>query len=328
MTVTTDALERFRDCPVLVVGDLMLDEFVWGRVSRISPEAPVPVVEVTRRSFVPGGAANTAANIGALGGIATVAGVVGQDSAGERVAELLRAGGVRTGPILRDPAAATTTKTRVIAHSQQVVRIDTEPAGDLGDEAATRLLDAIRAELPAARGCVVSDYGKGVVTRAFAERLIAMCRAAGVPVVVDPKGTDYGKYRGATVVKPNQLEAGRALNRELRTGGDVERAGVDLAPILGEDTAALITRGAHGMTLFEPGQAPLHLPAQAREVYDVTGAGDTVAGVLALALASGLDLPGACRLAGLAAAIVVGKVGTATCSLEELQAARQVAKWG
>ena len=260
--------------------------------------------------------------------LATVAGIVGEDSAGTRVLELLRASGVRTGPILREPDTATTTKMRVIAHNQQVVRIDTEPAGEIHDELAARLLAAIAETLPTVRGCVVSDYGKGVVTRPFAERLIAMCRDAGVPVVVDPKGTDYGKYRNATVVKPNQLEAGRALHRDLRSDADVEQAGRDLVPILGDDTAVLITRGPHGMALFEPGHQALHLPAEAREVYDVTGAGDTVAGVLTLSLAIGLDLPSACRLAGLAAAVVVGKVGTATCSLGELQAARQVAKWG
>ncbi|OWK35856.1 D-glycero-beta-D-manno-heptose-7-phosphate kinase [Fimbriiglobus ruber] len=322
-----DLLSRFRGCRVLVVGDLMLDEFVWGQVNRISPEAPVPVVEVTRRSSTPGGAANTAANIGSLGGEPVLAGVIGDDAGGTRVCELLRDLGVETAPVVRDPGRPTTTKTRVIAHSQQVVRIDHEAPGPVAAAVRAELLDRIAAALPAVRGCVVSDYGKGVVTPDFVGQLIARARAAGVPIVVDPKGTDYVKYRGATLVKPNQLEAGKVLNRDLRTDPDVDTAGTDLLELLGPDTSVLVTRGAHGMSLFEHARQPVHIPAQAREVYDVTGAGDTVAGTLALSLAVGGDLEAACRLASLAAAIVVGKVGTATCSFEELKAAQQVVKW-
>ena len=315
----TELLSRFRECPVLVVGDLMLDEFVWGHVSRISPEAPVPVVEVTRRTSTPGGAANTAANIGSLGGKAVLAGVVGDDADGTRVRELLREQGVETAPVVRDPSRPTTTKTRVIAHSQQVVRFDQERPGPIADAIEAELLARIRVALPTVRGCVVSDYGKGVITASFVTKLIALARSANVPVVIDPKGTEYAKYRGATVVKPNQLEAGQVLNRSLRTSDDVDRAGTDLLQLLGPDTAILVTRGSHGMSLFQPGRDVVHVPAQAREVYDVTGAGDTVAGTMGLVLAVGGDLTAACRLASLAAAIVVGKVGTATCHLDELQ---------
>jgi rfaE bifunctional protein kinase chain/domain len=322
-----DVLSRFAGCPVLVVGDLMLDEFVWGQVSRISPEAPVPVVEVSRRSFVPGGAANTAANVGSLGGKPIVAGVVGDDPDGARVCELLKSQGVETGPVVRDPGRPTTTKTRVIAHSQQVVRIDHERPGPIPEATEAALLARIAEVMPTVRGCVVSDYGKGVATPSFTAKLIALARAAGVPVVIDPKGVDYAKYCGATVVKPNLLEAGQALNRMLRTSEDVDRAGADLLGVLGPDTAVLITRGPNGMSLFEWDRPPVHVPAQAREVYDVTGAGDTVAGTLGLALAVGAGLESACRLAGLAAAVVVGKIGTATCSLDELRAAQQVARW-
>lgn len=316
-----DILARFRGCPVLVVGDLMLDEFIWGHVSRISPEAPVPVVEVARRSFTPGGAANTAANVASLGGKPILAGLVGDDADGSRVCDLLGRQGVETAPVVRDPSRPTTTKTRVIAHSQQVVRIDHESPGPVPEAIQAALLARIAKVLPTVRGCVVSDYGKGVVTPAFAGKLIELAREANVPVVIDPKGTDYRKYRGATVVKPNQHEAGKVLNRELRTDADVDRAGADLIDLLGPHTAVLVTRGAHGMALFERGKPPVRVPAQAREVYDVTGAGDTVAGTLALALAVGGSLEAACRLASLAAAIVVGKVGTAVCTLEELRAA-------
>lgn len=325
--IGNDVLTRFAGCPVLVVGDLMLDEFVWGQVSRISPEAPVPVVEVNRRTFVPGGAANTAANVGSLGGRPILAGLVGQDPDGDRVCELLQAQGVETQPVVRDPDRPTTSKTRVIAHSQQVVRIDNESPGPVSDAVAAALLGAIRETLPQVRGCVVSDYGKGVVTPTFIGQLLTLTREAGVPTVVDPKGLDFAKYRGATLVKPNQLEAGQVLNRPLKTGEDVDRAGADLLELLGPETAVLITRGPHGMTLFERDRPPFHVPTQAREVYDVTGAGDTVAGTLGLALAVGAEAEVACRLASLAAAVVVGKVGTAACSLDELRAAQQVARW-
>jgi rfaE bifunctional protein kinase chain/domain len=317
--MTDELLARFLGCPVLVVGDLMLDEFVWGHVSRISPEAPVPVVEVTRRSSTPGGAANAAANVGALGGKPVLAGVVGDDSDGGRLCELLARQGVDTAPVVRDASHPTTTKTRVIAHSQQVVRIDHESPGPVSEAVQSSLLGKIADVLRSVRGCVVSDYGKGVVTPGLVGHVIELARAAGVPVVIDPKGTDYRKYRGATVVKPNQHEAGKVLNRDLRTEADVDRAGADLLDLLAPDTAVLVTRGAQGMALFERGRPPVRVPAQAREVYDVTGAGDTVAGTLALTLAVGGSLDDACRLASAAAAVVVGKVGTAVCTLDELR---------
>jgi rfaE bifunctional protein kinase chain/domain len=323
----TDLIARFRGCPILVVGDLMLDEFIWGNVSRISPEAPVPVVEVQRRTYTAGGAANTAANVAALGGKVAVAGVVGNDSDGRRVCDLLAQLGADVSAITADHDRPTTTKTRVVAHSQQMVRIDHEKPGPVSEAVATELLKGVRTVLPTVRGCVVSDYGKGVLTPAFTRELIAECRAAGVPVVIDPKGTDFDKYRGATLVKPNQLEAGQVLNRVLRTADEVNDAGEEIQRLLGPDTAVLITRGSHGMSLFEREQSVVHIPAQAREVYDVTGAGDTVASTLSLTLAAGGGLTAACRLASLAAAVVVGKVGTATCSVEELRAATQVARW-
>ena len=316
-----ELVELFPGCPVLVVGDLMLDEFIFGQVSRISPEAPVPVVEVQRRSYVPGGAANAAANVAALGAKPALAGLVGTDANAEQVRTLLRSMGVEVGPVVGDPARPTTTKTRILAGTQQVVRIDQEKPSPMSAEVEAALLDAVRAVLPAARACVLSDYGKGVVTPTFAARLIAMATAAGVPTVVDPKGVDYAKYRGATVVKPNQLEAGKVLNRDLRTSADVDAAGRDLLTLLGPTTAVLITRGPHGMSLFAPGGATVHVPTSAREVYDVTGAGDTVAGTMAVTLAVGGGLEAACQLATAAAAVVVGKVGTATCGLEELRRA-------
>lgn len=316
-----DLPTRFPDRPILVVGDLMLDEFIWGQVSRISPEAPVPVVEVRRRTHAVGGAANAAANAAALGGRVTLAGVVGDDAEGRRVAELLRGQGIDTAGLVTDATRPTTTKTRVVAHSQQMVRIDHEQPGPIGEPVAAALLTAAQGALARVRACVVSDYGKGVLTPAVVGQLIADARRAGVPVIVDPKGTDYTKYAGATVVKPNQMEAGKVLNRDLRTDAEVDLAGADLRAILGADSAVLITRGPQGMSLFEPGKEIVHVPTQAREVFDVTGAGDTVAGAMAMTLAAGGSLEEACRLASLAAAVVVAKLGTATCDLEELRAA-------
>lgn len=317
----TDLTTRFRGRPVLVVGDLMLDEFVRGSVTRISPEAPVPVVEVQGRSFVAGGAANTAANVAALGGVPFLAGLVGDDTAGETVCQLLREKGVDVGPVVRDRHRPTTTKTRVLAGTHQIVRIDHERPGAIGEDLEDAILARAGQVLPVAGACVVSDYGKGVVTPRLAGELIRRCRAAGVPVVVDPKGTDYRKYAGATVVKPNQLEAGKVLNRDLRDREGVAAAGRELLDLLGPGSAVLVTQGANGMTLFERGRPAVHVPALAREVFDVTGAGDTVAGTMALTLAVGGSLESACRLASAAAAVVVGKLGTATLTVDELRTA-------
>jgi len=317
----TDLISRFRGAPVLVVGDLMLDEFVWGTVNRISPEAPVPVVEVQRRTFVVGGAANAAANVAALGGKVILAGVVGDDAAGDRTRELLTDAGIDISPIVSDQSRPTTTKTRIHAHSQQVVRIDHEENQAISFDVEEALLVRIAALLPTVRGCVLSDYAKGVVTPRFAQSLVSLCHAAGVPVVVDPKGVDYAKYAGATLVKPNLFEARKVLNCDLRDQSAVERAGADLLERLAETDAVLITQGSNGMTLFERGRGAVHVPAKAREVFDVTGAGDTVAATIALALAAGAGLESACRLASAAAAVAVGKAGTATVTPAELAAA-------
>jgi D-beta-D-heptose 7-phosphate kinase/D-beta-D-heptose 1-phosphate adenosyltransferase len=313
-----DLLARLDGCPVLVVGDLILDEYLWGTVSRVSPEAPVPVVEVRRRSAAAGGAANTAANIAGLGGRVALVGVVGTDPAGERLRECMRDGKVAATAVVPDPSRPTTTKTRVIAQGQQIVRFDHEETAPTPAAVRDALLARARELLPTVRGCVLSDYGKGVVSAELAAELIAAAAGAGIPVVVDPKGTDYRKYRGATVVKPNQSEAGRALNRELADDATVADAARDLIDVLGGSTAVLVTRGPAGMTLFEPGRPAVHVPAQAREVYDVTGAGDTVTGALAITLAAGLPLAAGCHLAASAAAVVVGKRGTTPIEAGEL----------
>lgn len=313
-------IERFRDTRVLIVGDVMLDEYVWGDVRRISPEAPVPVVEASRRSYAPGGAANVATNVAALGGRALLGGVVGTDYPATQLRQVLSQSGVDLAGFVEESDRPTTTKTRIVAHSQQVVRVDSERRHPLGAEAERALLAWFEAQIEGAGVCILSDYNKGVLSPTVTASLIAIARRAGRPVIVDPKGTDYAKYRGATIIKPNIHEAERAANREIRDTNDLQEVAHYLADLL-EGCAVLITRGADGMSLYQNGSAdaaPIHIPSVQRNVYDVTGAGDTVVSTLALALANGAPLAQSARLANFAAGIVVGKLGTATVTAEEL----------
>jgi rfaE bifunctional protein kinase chain/domain len=306
-----------RDVTVLTVGDVMLDEYVWGEVQRISPEAPVPVVEVQRRTHVPGGAANAAAGVVALGGRALLGGVVGADPPAERLREALGEAGVATDGLVVDPARPTTTKTRVIAHSQQVVRTDAEDRSPLEPALEGELLDWAASRLPQVDSVVLSDYAKGVVSATLARRLIELCRDAGKPVVVDPKGTDFAKYSGATVITPNASDAGRAANVHVHEYDDLLEVARRLTGVC-DGAGLLVTRGAAGMTLFGP-EGPADISAEAHEVYDVTGAGDTVVAVLAVTLGQGMTLEQAVRIANAAAGIAVEKVGTATVTFEELE---------
>jgi D-glycero-beta-D-manno-heptose-7-phosphate kinase len=302
---------------VLVVGDVMLDEYLWGDVQRISPEAPVPVVAIRRRTSVPGGAANTAANVASLTGAALLTGVVGDDPPAGRLRAALRGLGLAVEGLIVDRQRSTTTKTRIIAHHQHVVRVDEEQPTPLPGEVEDQVLRWLEDQVASAHACVLSDYGKGVVSRRLAEHVISLARQAGKPVVVDPKGTDYVKYRGATVVKPNLAEAVLVCHQQGGDASTLEGIRRHLLNLL-EGSAVLLTRGAEGMSLFERGAAPVHIPSMAQEVYDVTGAGDTVAGTLALALAAGATLPEGATLANRAAGIVVAKVGTAQATCAEL----------
>jgi D-beta-D-heptose 7-phosphate kinase/D-beta-D-heptose 1-phosphate adenosyltransferase len=311
-------LDRLAGRQVLVVGDVMLDEYLWGSAWRISPEAPVPVVDLDRHNFVPGGAANAAANAAGLGAAVALVGVVGEDGAAERLRSALTAHRVRAEGLVAVPGRPTTAKTRIIAHGQHIVRVDHEERGPLPAEPEARLVGLATAGAASADACVLSDYAKGVVSARLAQALIAAAGRRGCPVVVDPKGNDFAKYQGATLVKPNLHEAGLFLRREVVTDEDVVAAGQRLREALGGG-ALLLTRGAAGMTLFLPGQGPLHIPSAAQEVYDVTGAGDTVTATLAVALAAGASLEEAARLANRAAAITVGRVGTAAVRIEELR---------
>ena len=313
-----------RERRVLVLGDVMLDEFVWGRVSRISPEAPVPVVQVTGQSFHLGGAGNVAASVRSLGGEAVLAGAVGEDAAGERVRESLAAADVLSCLVALGEERPTTVKTRIVAHGQQVVRADREDAADVPARAQAALLESVRRELPSCGALVISDYQKGVVTASLLRRVLPLAKRHGVPVLVDPKVRHFRLYRGATVVTPNQLEAEQATGLRLRTPAEVVAAGRRILSLLG-CRAVLVTRGEHGMSLCERGRPPLHVPTAAREVFDVTGAGDSVIATMALALAAGATLPEAAVLANCAAGVVVGKVGTAQASPAEVLAAARAA---
>ena len=311
-------LDAFSRVPILIIGDVMLDEYVWGAVNRISQEAPVPVVEAQTRSYAPGGASNVATNVVSLGGQARLGGLVGWDEQAGQLKRLLEACTVDTDGLLPDAERPTTTKTRIIAHSQQVVRVDSESKTPLTAALQADLLLWAEKHLPLSGACVLSDYGKGVVTAEFAQKIIGLAQNLGKPVIVDPKGTDYSKYRGATVIKPNIHELAVATGGDTGSSDGLQNAAHGLMEPL-EGSALLVTRGGEGMMLFRRNRAAVAIPPIVRTVYDSTGAGDTVVSTLALALGSGADLESAARLANRAASIVVGKLGTASVTLDELR---------
>lgn len=310
-------LERFPGRRVLVLGDVMLDEYVWGTVSRISPEAPVPVVAVRAESLKIGGAGNVAANIAALDGTADLVGVVGTDAAAERLTQGLARAGVTADGLVTDGTRPTTIKSRVVAGSQHVVRFDRESDAPLSPAVRRQVLERVRARLPKADVLLVSDYAKGVVGARLVREVLVMAARTKTPVAVDPKVQHVPLFRGVTVLAPNHQEAAAAARILVRDEADLLRVGQALLRRL-QARAVLITRGEHGMSLFEAGRSVTHIPTSAREVYDVTGAGDTVMAILALALAAGAPLRHAAVLANHGAGVVVGKRGTATLDRAEL----------
>lgn len=316
-------LPAFGAWTVLVVGDVMLDEYIHGRVHRISPEAPVPILALEGRRWHAGGAANVAVNIAGLGGQVLLAGVVGADPAAARLRARLTSCRVSTHNLVTFADCRTTTKTRVVCGAHQIVRIDDEQTLCLSRARHKAFADTVAEGMRQADVCVISDYGKGLVTPAVCRAVIEGAAARGIPVVADPKGTDFTKYSGATLLTPNLSEA-RAAAGSLQAeeeGEDGPALDRMAQAILGCcDTGLLITRGAAGMRLYERGQAPFDIEAQARQVYDVTGAGDTVIATVALGLAAGLPLRAACRLGNLAAGVVVGQPGVAAIAREALQA--------
>lgn len=303
---------------VLVVGDIMLDEYIWGGVSRISPEAPVPVVEVQTEELRLGGAANVAANVRSLEGHPILIGVVGDDAAAERVTENLARSGIDGSGLVVDKGRPTTIKTRVIAGSQQIVRFDKEERQEVRGESLTKLFRSAEERLREVDGLIISDYGKGVIGGTLLQWLIPEALRLNRLIAVDPKENHFPLYRGVTVITPNHKEAGIACGMEIKTEEDLNAVGLSLLSKIGTQ-GVLITRGAQGMRLFERGKPPVQIDTVAREVYDVVGAGDTVVAALTLALTAGANLEQAARISNYAAGVVVGKKGTATVTIEELK---------
>lgn len=319
----------FRAVRVLVVGDVMLDRFIWGSVNRISPEAPVPVVEFVRESAMPGGAANVARNLTALSARAALFGVVGQDAAGRNLMRLLTAGGAECAGVIRSRHRMTSIKTRIIAQQQQVVRLDRETRSDADAATIARLLRTLDAQLDQADAVVVGDYGKGVVTQALLDALRSRCRQRGKWLSLDPKPVRRLNLAGLSLITPNRKEAfelaglgdpGRSASplRDPALLEVVDRLLAQYAPAL-----LLITLGEQGMLLCQRGQPPHHIPTVAQEVFDVSGAGDTVIATFTLAIAAGASPLEAAILANHAAGVVVGKVGTAVVTPDELIASFQ-----
>lgn len=301
---------------VAVVGDVMLDRYIWGQVDRISPEAPVPVVVARETSLRLGGAANVAWNAASLGVGVSLVGVVGKDVSAKDLRKILREREIATRNLVLDPRRPTTEKIRIIAQSQQVVRVDFETNDSLSEKTLSKLIAAVRRAMEGARVVVVSDYGKGVVSNPVMD----LIRSSGTPFLIDPKEGHFSLYRGAFAVTPNKKEAAGFYNRRLKGDRDIEEIGHSLLRDL-EARYILVTRGEEGMTLFENDLAPRHFPARASEVYDVTGAGDTVIGVLAAGLSAGATIYESIELANAAAGIVVRELGTAAVTPEELEAA-------
>ena len=313
-------VQRFPQASILVVGDLILDHYVMGRVSRISPEAPVPVVHVESESLRLGGAANVFNNILALGGSADICGVIGADESGRLLMKELGTKRSGRGGVVTDHDRPTTRKSRVIAHNQQIVRYDIEGRHELKAAIRRRILRYVESRLRELSCIVVSDYAKGVVSASLMSDITRLAALRKVPVIVDPKVEHFGYYKGVTVITPNHLEATQASGLHGDDDQTINEAGAVIRQRLGCQSV-LITRGEKGMSLYEGGGASWHLPTQARQVYDVTGAGDTVIGTLALALSAGASMKHSAILANYAAGIVVGMVGTATVSPKQLSEA-------
>jgi len=315
-----ELLDKFAGTRVLVIGDIMLDRYWWGKVSRISPEAPVPVVRLDHESLAAGGAANVAANISGLGAVPILIGVVGDDDESSLLPGVLKDRSISTEHLVTAKGRRTTVKTRIIAHSQQVARIDQENDNSLTSETEAAVMESFNSIVSGVGAVVISDYAKGTLTDNVTRHVIDAAIEKGIPVLVDPKGRDYSKYRRATMLTPNRREAADACGLEENTQDMVDIAGNRLLTELNLQSV-LITQGEDGMTLFRPGQKPYHLNTLARDVYDVTGAGDTVIGSLAVAIAAGADAAVAADIANIAAGIVVEQVGTTAISVQDLREA-------
>lgn len=318
MTGSMNSLEeRFRSAKVVVIGDIMLDEYVVGAVSRISPEAPVPVLDVHSRFSSAGGAANVAMNVASLGAAVHLVGLAGHDAAGATLRDLLRKKGISDGRLIDSGSRGTISKMRIVAGQQQICRIDHEVRSDIEEPLLTALVEAARSAMEDATVVVLSDYAKGTLTEKFCGVVISHASSLGKQIIVDPKSRDFRKYAGCTAITPNLSEASIASGIAIDSELTLEQAGRALMGRL-RGTQVLITRGPDGMALFSEGAETFTVPSVARKVFDVVGAGDTVVATMAVALAAGLDMRESVRWANIGAGIVVEKPGTATVSVEEL----------
>lgn len=316
-------IDLFKKARILVIGDFILDHFVWGNVDRISPEAPVPVVNVQRESYMPGGSLNVAHNIHTLRGTVYPCGVVGRDLHGRMLLKTIRKYDINTGGIVYDDSRPTTLKTRVIAHSQQVVRFDREKGNSISEDARRKIVRFVKSQIQAIDVVIVEDYGKGVIGPELLKEIVPLAKRYKKPVLVDPKEKNFAYYKGATCITPNRKEAYGGLAGDPKAAQyPIDEVGQKLLKKY-QTEAMLVTLGEGGMALFEKNGSVVKIPTAAREVFDVSGAGDTVIGVLALTLAAGAKMADAAFLANLAAGIVVGKLGTAVVLPEELKKAVQ-----
>ena len=322
MPLTTDRIDQITagmgQSKILILGDIMLDEYLFGTVSRISPEAPVPIVEITSDKYLLGGSANVAANIRALGDEPILLGTVGEDEASVKLSQILKEKRISSDFTVNDPSRRTTIKTRVIANNQQVVRTDKENSHELDPDIEQKVLNRFKAVADDISAVIISDYGKGVITLSLLEQVIDICIEKDIFVAVDPKETHFHNYRKVSVITPNHHEAGFAYGKRIRTQQDLLEVGNGLIEKL-QAKSILITRGADGMSIFRTGEEPTHIPTFARKVYDVTGAGDTVIATFVSAICGGADLVEASIVANAGAGVTVAEVGTAAVSVARLR---------
>jgi len=303
---------------VLILGDVMLDEYLYGQVDRISPEAPVPVVDIQETRHLLGGAANVAANIRALGDEPLLVGAVGDDDAFIKLRRLLAEQNISADYLVADKSRRTTIKTRVMAHNQQVVRADQENRHELSETVEQQVFERVSQASDGIAAVIISDYGKGMITLSLLQRVTDLCLQKGIFIAVDPKESRFNDYKKVSLITPNHHEAGFAYGRRIRTESDLAEVGNGLLERL-QAKAILITRGADGMSLFQTGQEPTHIPTFARHVYDVTGAGDTVIATYVSAIAADANAVEAAIVANAGAGFSVAEVGTATVTSEQLR---------
>ncbi|MCK5098412.1 MAG: D-glycero-beta-D-manno-heptose-7-phosphate kinase [Desulfobacteraceae bacterium] len=310
-------IKKFSKLKVLVIGDLMIDEYVWGSVDRISPEAPVPVVSVKNTTFTLGGAGNVVNNLVSMGAQVSVVGTAGTGETGKMLIKKLKESKVKTQGVIKESYRPTTRKTRIIASNQQMLRIDNEKTKDIDSTTLNKLKQILSKSIKLVDLVIISDYAKGLITKKIVEFVVQSAKKQRILTIADPKGLDFSKYKNVSILTPNQKEAALATNTEINSIDDLINAGNKLLDQINLEKL-LITCGKDGMVLFEPGKDPYIIESKARQVFDVSGAGDTVISILGLALASGATFKQSAFAANSAAGIVVGKVGTATLSIKEL----------